>query len=66
MRILLSESVLTRMEGITKCDMIAKSILGAASELGPITVPIVARLQGTNSAEGLRLVSSGRSPLPFV
>lgn len=65
-RILLSESVLTRMEGITKCDMIAKSILGAASELGPITIPIVARLQGTNSAEGLRLVSSGQSPLPCV
>lgn len=37
--------------------MIAKSIIGAASELGPMKVPIVARLQGTNSAEGLKLVS---------
>ncbi|KAH8172175.1 ATP-grasp domain-containing protein [Sarocladium implicatum] len=42
--------------GITKCDMIAKSIIGAASELGPMKVPIVARLQGTNSAEGLKLL----------
>lgn len=36
--------------------MIAESIIGAATELGPLKVPIVARLQGTNSAEGLKLV----------
>ncbi|KAL2204748.1 hypothetical protein CC79DRAFT_1398983 [Sarocladium strictum] len=42
--------------GITKCDMIAKSIIGAASELGPLSIPIVARLQGTNSPEGLKLL----------
>lgn len=43
--------------GIIKCDMIAESIIGAATELGPFPVPIVVRLQGTNSEEGLRLVS---------
>ena len=43
--------------GITRCDMIAESIIGAASQLGPMRVPVVVRLQGTNSAEGLKLVS---------
>lgn len=37
--------------------MIAESIIGAASELGPMKVPVVVRLQGTNSQEGLKLVS---------
>ncbi len=37
--------------------MIAESIIGASKELD-IRVPMVVRLQGTNSAEGLRLVSS--------
>lgn len=36
--------------------MIAESIISAASDLGPLKVPIVVRLQGTNSAEGLKLV----------
>jgi succinyl-CoA synthetase beta subunit len=36
--------------------MIAESIIGAATELGPIKVPVVVRLQGTNSVEGLKLV----------
>ncbi|KAF2480734.1 ATP-grasp domain-containing protein [Neohortaea acidophila] len=44
--------------GIIRCDMIAESIIGAAKELGSFRVPIVVRLQGTNSAEGLKLVSS--------
>lgn len=36
--------------------MIAESIIGAAAELGPLRVPVVVRLQGTNSAEGLKMV----------
>lgn len=48
--------------GIIKCDMIAESIIAAASELGPSRVPIVVRLQGTNSNEGLALV---RQPTPL-
>lgn len=36
--------------------MIAESIIGAASDLGPMKVPVVVRLQGTNSAEGLKMV----------
>ena len=43
--------------GIIRCDMIAESIIGAAAELGPLRVPVVVRLQGTNSEQGLKLVS---------
>ncbi|KAI8670600.1 CoA-binding domain-containing protein [Fusarium keratoplasticum] len=43
--------------GITRCDMIAESIIAAASELGPLCVPMVVRLQGTNSEAGLKLLS---------
>lgn len=43
--------------GIIRCDMVAQSIIAAASEIGPLKVPIVVRLQGTNSEEGLKLVS---------
>ncbi|KAL2694789.1 hypothetical protein Neosp_001376 [[Neocosmospora] mangrovei] len=43
--------------GITRCDMIAESIIAAASELGPLRVPMVVRLQGTNSESGLKLLS---------
>lgn len=49
------------LAGITRCDMIAESIIAAATELGPLKVPIVARLQGTNSAEGLKLVSESET-----
>ncbi|GKT44986.1 succinate--CoA ligase [ADP-forming] subunit beta, mitochondrial [Colletotrichum spaethianum] len=42
--------------GITRGDMIAESILGAAKELGPLEVPMVVRLQGTNSELGLEIL----------
>ncbi|OHE97205.1 hypothetical protein CORC01_07459 [Colletotrichum orchidophilum] len=42
--------------GITRGDMIAESILGAAKELGPLKVPLVVRLQGTNSELGLKIL----------
>ncbi|KAL0942742.1 succinyl-ligase [Colletotrichum truncatum] len=42
--------------GITRGDMIAESIIGAATELGPLKVPMVVRLQGTNSELGLKLL----------
>ena len=43
--------------GIIRCDMIAESIIGAAKQVGKFPVPLVVRLQGTNSEEGLKLVS---------
>ncbi|KAL8658891.1 MAG: hypothetical protein Q9226_000726, partial [Calogaya cf. arnoldii] len=39
--------------GITRCDMIAESIIAAAQNFHGI--PIVVRLQGTNSAEGQKM-----------
>ncbi|GKT67883.1 succinyl-CoA synthetase beta chain [Colletotrichum tofieldiae] len=42
--------------GITRGDMIAESILAAAKELGPLKVPMVVRLQGTNSELGLKIL----------
>lgn len=42
--------------------MIAESIIGAAQEM-TLAVPLVVRLQGTNSAEGLKLVSTRTSRL---
>ncbi|CAI6101341.1 unnamed protein product [Clonostachys chloroleuca] len=45
---------------ITDGRMIAESIIGAATELGPIKVPVVVRLQGTNSIEGLKLLDEAK------
>lgn len=42
--------------GIVRCDMIAKSIIEAASRLRGFRVPVVVRFQGTNSEEALKLV----------
>ena len=42
--------------GITRCDEVAKGIIEAVSQMG-ITMPIVVRLDGTNSEEGLRLLA---------
>ncbi|KAM0429959.1 hypothetical protein ACHAQK_010937, partial [Fusarium lateritium] len=46
-----------RQIGITRCDMIAESIIAAAKELGQFRVPVVARLQGTNSEAGLKMLA---------
>ncbi|TDZ27349.1 Succinate--CoA ligase [ADP-forming] subunit beta [Colletotrichum spinosum] len=43
--------------GIIRGDMIAESIIGAATELGPLRVPVVVRLQGTNAELGLKMAS---------
>ncbi|KAM0254551.1 hypothetical protein ACHAQJ_006657 [Trichoderma viride] len=45
--------------GITRCDMIAESIIGAAQEM-TLSVPLVVRLQGTNSTEGLKLLADAK------
>lgn len=39
--------------GIIRCNMIAESIIAAAENFN---VPIVVRLQGTNAAEGQKMV----------
>ena len=42
--------------GITRCDEIAKGIIEASQQIG-ITMPVVVRLDGTNSEEGLALLA---------
>jgi len=41
--------------GIVRCDMVANGLVAAAKNLG-ISVPIVARLEGTNVEEGKRVL----------
>ena len=42
--------------GIVRCDLIANGIIAAAQEVG-LTLPTVVRLEGTNAAEGRRLLA---------
>ncbi len=41
--------------GIVRCDLIAQGVIAAVAEVG-IRVPVVARLEGTNVAEGKKLL----------
>ena len=47
--------------GITRCDEIAKGIIEASSKID-IGVPLVVRLDGTNSEEGLGLLADADLP----
>jgi succinyl-CoA synthetase beta subunit len=47
--------------GITRCDEVARGILIAIDELG-LTLPIVARLDGTNAEEGRRILTQAARP----
>lgn len=63
-RIILSEkevkSVLINIfGGITRCDEVAKGLLGALSEVKP-KIPIVVRLEGTNAAAGYKLLKDAK------
>tara|TARA_A100001015_G_C15032052_1_gene733879 strand:+ start:1161 stop:2324 length:1164 start_codon:yes stop_codon:yes gene_type:complete len=42
--------------GIVRCDMIANGIIGAVAEVG-VNVPVVVRLEGTNSELGSKILS---------
>ncbi len=42
--------------GITRCDEVAKGIIEASEQIG-LKLPLVVRLDGTNSEEGLRLLA---------
>jgi len=41
--------------GIVRCDMVARGVVGAATNLG-VKVPVVVRLEGTNVEEGRRVI----------
>jgi succinyl-CoA synthetase beta subunit len=47
--------------GITRCDEIAKGIVTASSQLD-LGVPLVVRLDGTNSEEGLAILAEANLP----
>jgi len=50
--------------GIVRCDMVANGVVSAAKNLG-VSIPIVARLEGTNVDEGRRVLSeSGIGIIP--
>ncbi len=42
--------------GIVRCDMVARGVVEAAKNLG-VSIPIVARLEGTNVEEGKRVLN---------
>ena len=43
--------------GIVRCELVAEGVVAAAKELG-VRVPLVVRLQGTNAAEGRKILES--------
>jgi succinyl-CoA synthetase beta subunit len=47
--------------GITRCDEVARGILGALDQMS-IELPIVVRLDGTNAGEGRQLLADAASP----
>ena len=50
--------------GIVRCDMVANGVVAAAKNLG-VSIPIVARLEGTNVEEGRRVLrDSGIGIIP--
>ena len=42
--------------GIVRCDRVAQGVVDAYKNIGEITVPIIVRLQGTNAAEGKKII----------
>ena len=42
--------------GIVRCDRVANGVVQAYKNIGEINVPIVVRLQGTNSREGSKII----------
>ena len=42
--------------GIVRCDRVANGVVQAYKNIGEIKVPIVVRLQGTNSEEGAKII----------
>ena len=60
-RIILSDSnvkaiLVNIFGGIVRCDRVAQGIVDAYKNIGTIPVPIIVRLQGTNAAEGKKII----------
>jgi succinyl-CoA synthetase beta subunit len=48
--------------GITRCDDVAKGLIAALEQI-KINIPIVIRLSGTNSKEGLEILKKANLPI---
>jgi succinyl-CoA synthetase beta subunit len=48
--------------GITRCDDVARGVLGALDEIGEVDQQLVVRLDGTNAEEGRRLLTEADRP----
>ncbi len=48
--------------GITRCDEVARGILGALEQLPKLKAPIVVRLDGTNATEGRKILGDAAHP----
>ena len=60
-RIILKDSnvkaiLLNIFGGIVRCDRVANGVVQAYKNIGEINVPIIVRLQGTNSKEGAKII----------
>ena len=42
--------------GIVRCDRVANGVVQAYKNIGEINIPIIVRLQGTNSKEGSKII----------
>ncbi|MEN9443297.1 MAG: Succinyl-CoA ligase [ADP-forming] subunit beta [Bacteroidota bacterium] len=42
--------------GIVRCDRVAAGVVEAYKKIGDIKIPVIVRLQGTNAAEGKKLI----------
>lgn len=42
--------------GIVRCDRVAQGVVEAYKKIGNIEIPIIVRLQGTNAAEGAKII----------
>jgi len=44
--------------GIVRCDRVANGVVEAYKNIGDINIPIIVRLQGTNSEEGAKIIDN--------
>ncbi|MCZ2340186.1 MAG: ADP-forming succinate--CoA ligase subunit beta [Bacteroidales bacterium] len=69
-RIILSDSgvkgiLVNIFGGIAKCDLIAEALVKAGREVG-FQVPVVVRLEGTNSARAREILEGVKAELPMI
>ena len=48
--------------GITRCDDVARGVLGALDQIGELTQKLVVRLDGTNADEGRQILADAAHP----